>query len=47
MIVTYILKAAKIYHHLVLSDIRSLPYDYANEIKGPYSWFAKEGAGVD
>uniref|UniRef100_A0A0L8IF64 HTH psq-type domain-containing protein n=1 Tax=Octopus bimaculoides TaxID=37653 RepID=A0A0L8IF64_OCTBM len=40
LLVTYILKAAKIYYGLTPSDIRSLAYDYAkaNEMKRPDSW---------
>ncbi|CAI9728964.1 Hypothetical predicted protein [Octopus vulgaris] len=49
LLVTYILKAAKIYHGLTPFDILSLAYDYAkaNEIKCPDSWSANECAGVD
>ncbi|CAI9723626.1 transposable element-derived 1-like [Octopus vulgaris] len=49
LLVAYILKAAKIYHGLIPSDIRSLAYDYAkvNEIKCPDFWPANECAGVD
>ncbi|XP_014785193.1 uncharacterized protein LOC106879946 [Octopus bimaculoides] len=49
LLVTYILKAAKIYHCRTPSDIRSFAYDYAkaNEIKCPDSLSANECTGFD